>query len=80
MNVIREAHKFSSYHRDELKKDTKCGCFHCVKIFHPKEIVEWVDSGKTAICPYCGIDAIIGESSGFPITKGFLGDMQEVWF
>ncbi len=80
------AHKFSSNHMSVLKKDKKCGCFYCLKIFDPKEITEWIDNDNegnkygTAICPYCGIDSIIGESSGYPITTEFLTKMYEYWF
>ena len=46
-----------------------------MKIFSPEEINKWLiskdDSNKcdqygTAVCPYCGIDSVIGESSGYP--------------
>jgi len=34
-----------------------------------------------AICPYCGIDAVIGSESGFPIDDpDFLKEMNEHWF
>ena len=79
-SMLEEAHRYSIYHRAELEKDEKCGCFFCLTIFSPKEIKKWVDEGDTAICPYCGIDSIIGESSGFPITKEFLEKMQKRWF
>ena len=72
----------SSYHQLKIENDSVCGCFYCLTIFSPKEIVEWVDDSinGTAICPYCEIDAIIGESSGYPITKEFLQQMHECWF
>ena len=76
-----EAHKFSSNHRKKLLKDKKCGCFYCLEIFDPKEIEDWdEDVSGTAICPYCGVDAVIGEHSGYPITTEFLKKMQEYWF
>ena len=28
----------------------------------------------------CDIDSVIGDSSGFPITKEFLKKMNEYWF
>jgi hypothetical protein len=75
------AHKFSSNHKAQILKDEKCGCFYCHAIFNPQKIEEWVeDISGTAICPYCGIDSIIGESSGFPITDEFLRKMSEYWF
>lgn len=64
---------------------SKCACFYCLKVFSPSEIEEWcpeLDEGEemTAICPYCGIDAILPESAGYPLTDEFLGAMRERWF
>ena len=78
---IKEAHKFSINHRPELENDSVCGCFSCITIFSPKEIVEWLkDTRGTAICPHCGIDSIIGESSGYSIEKEFLKEMRTYFF
>lgn len=80
MEDIFKAHRFSSRHRKTLEQDSTCGCFHCLTIYNPKEITAWVDDETTALCPYCGIDAVIGENSGYPITKAFLTKMNQVWF
>ena len=86
MSDVHAAHKFSSNHRPELEKDRICGCFYCLRVFSPAEITEWlvdenlIDSSGTAVCPYCGVDSVIGESSGYPITEQFLKAMHEVWF
>ena len=75
------AHKYCINHKEKLLKDEKCGCFYCIKIFKPSEIVFWIiDPLETAVCPYCGIDSVIGEYSGYPITEEFLAKMHEVWF
>ena len=76
------AHLFSSNHREMLEQDSKCGFFYCLEIFFPSEIKEWLycDNGHTALCTYCGIDSVIGESSGYPITKEFLKKMRNYWF
>lgn len=74
------AHRFSSHHRKQLVKDKICGCFYCLKTFNPSQITDWCDDANTAICPYCGIDSTIGESSGFPITEQFLKGMHKEWF
>ena len=81
-NDITEAHKYSINHKSVILKDKKCGCFHCIEIFSPTEIKEWIEDklDGTGICPYCGIDSIICQSSGFPITKGFLLEMKKYWF
>lgn len=83
---LEAAHECSSNHMPELKKDSNCGCFYCLAIYDPAEIEEWIiddnpiDRRGTAICPYCGIDSVIGESAGYPITKDFLQAMQHRWF
>lgn len=78
------AHKHSSNHRDEILASQVCGCFYCLAIFAPETIKEWIDEKEgvamTALCPECGIDSVIGSSSGFPITKEFLQTMYRKWF
>lgn len=77
-----EAHKYSFANKKMLEKDNKCGCFYCGEIFSPNEIEEWCedDPGWTAVCPYCGIDSVIGESAGYPLTKESLEKMHKEWF
>ena len=80
-DMIIAAHKFSLNNRPTLEKDSKCGCFHCLQIFNPSEILDWEpDNCGTAVCPHCGIDSVIGESSGYPITREFLEEMNKYWF
>ena len=59
------------------------GCFYCRAIYEPAEIVEWIDDddtgvGQTALCPRCGIDAVIAIREG--IDTEFLGAMHGRWF
>ncbi len=54
-----------------LKNEKNSNCPYCCKIFYPSELENWceVEPDWTAICPYCGIDSVIGESIGYPLTK-----------
>ena len=85
-NDLQRAHEFCSNNKSELERDQRCGCFYCKKIYRTSEITEWVvadtpiDRRGTAICPYCGVDSVIGESSGFSITEQFLSAMNKFWF
>jgi hypothetical protein len=79
------AHQYSSQHRKEIFNSDICGCFYCLHTFTPNEIDEWVDEntnevGQTALCPKCGIDSVIGDKSGFKITKDLLKRMNRYWF
>ncbi|MBV9071019.1 MAG: cytoplasmic protein [Acidobacteria bacterium] len=84
---MREAHKHSSNHRQEVVASTLCGCFYCCRTFDPADICEWVDPsdddvevGTTALCPFCGIDSVIGDRSGFVPAPEFLQQLNRHWF
>lgn len=80
MNEI-EAHAFCRNHKESLEKSSQCGCFYCLKIFKPEEIKEWIDKGgKTALCPFCNIDSVVGDASNVLINEKFLGTMRDLWF
>jgi hypothetical protein len=84
-SILEDAHKHSIFHVNEIIESTFCGCFYCLSIFKPIEIVEWTDEGdsrgKTALCPKCGVDSVIGDKSGFAvIDEIFLKEMNARWF
>ena len=37
-------------------------------------------NGLTAICPYCGIDAVLADASGVEVSPEFLHKMHKAWF
>jgi len=75
-----EAHEHSANHREEVESSETCGCFYCAQTYPTGNILDWTDGGETALCPYCGIDSVIGDKSGVPLTKEFLTEMYDVWF
>ena len=77
---VDAAHGFSSLHRAQIEASDICGCFYCLAVFPPERIVEWVDSDRTALCPKCGIDSVVGSESGVPLTPEFLSQMRHHWF
>ena len=74
------AHEESIHNRKALERDSKCGCFYCLKVYNPTEITEWCDKNDTALCANCGIDSVIPESAGYPLTEEFLKSMRDFWF
>lgn len=74
--------KFATSNRNELEKDSKCGCYYCGTIFSPKEITQWIEDrdGDTAVCPYCSVDSVVGESCGYQINKELLDQLYTYWF
>src|SRR5262245_8942360 len=82
---IRVAHEHSSKHRVEIMGSSICGCFYCTARYPLHRIVDWIDEdafgqGQTAPCPYCGIDSVIGDKSGFEVSPQFLAEMRAYWF
>lgn len=80
--LLHATHKISYANKTRLSVPQKCGCFYCLRFFSSEDIVDWsVDKPDwTAICPYCGIDSVIGENDGYPLTEDFLEEMFEEWF
>ncbi len=57
-----------------------CVGFQCLDTFDYRNITEWTDDGATALCPSCGIDSVIGTSSGYPAGDvAFLRAMHLHW-
>ena len=81
---VREAHNHASNHRAEVLASARCGCFFCCTTFSPQDIDEWTDDvngeGQTALCPRCGVDAVLGDQAGYELSPAFLQHMKSVWF
>ncbi len=87
---LESIHTFASQHRKLLSLSKHAGCFHCCATFAPSEIVEWIDEPRgatgesaervTALCPRCGIDAVLPSLSYYPLTDAMLAEMQHHWF
>ena len=79
--IFRQAHDCSFSNKEQIEKSEKCGCFSCCEIFTPSEITDYLpDEPPTAECPFCYTDSVIGDASGFPITKDFLKKMRKRYF
>ena len=87
MMDLEQAHNFSTRHRKSLQNRARAGCFNCCAIFDPTEIDEWIEenpfadgpAGFTAMCPHCGIDAVLAEVD-VPLSPEFLNQMYKRWF
>lgn len=69
-----------SRHVDAIKKSKWVGCFHCETIYHPRDITEWTDLEATAICPHCGVDAVLPYMDDINRTYATLRIMNTMYF
>lgn len=65
----------------EIKRSSHCGCFHCLAIFPATEVTNWLDQDgtietRTAICPRCEYDTLIGDASGLQIDTALLNRLH----
>ena len=78
-NLLYELHYSSFRNEKQIKNSETCGCFTCGTIFKPNEVVEWCDDDgkgdRTAICPFCAIDSVIGDACGFRVDEALLNLM-----
>lgn len=59
--VLNKIYDTSRNNKTLITDATLVGCFSCLNQFPATEIdeQEYVDGGETALCPKCGVDAII---------------------
>lgn len=76
------ARKRSQDNRAEVQASGRCGCFHCGSTYAARNVHEWYTTRHeaTALCPECGIDAVLGDASGYPLTNDFLSGMRLRWY
>lgn len=77
---LKAYHKFSDNNRTTLTSSYAVGCFYCIQIYSPRDIVEWIDKDQTALCPRCGIDAVLCSNGLFMVDIPFLEQMNSYWF
>jgi len=82
-SLLRHAHKRTFRNEQTLSASTDAGCFYCCETYPASQVTDWVSErqgGRTAICPRCGIDSVLGSSAGIPLTPEFLRAMEQYWF
>jgi len=56
--------KLNKHNKRHLLTAVRCGCYFCKRIYHPAKIKDWVDRKRTALCPYCCVDAVLPHIKG----------------
>ena len=76
-----DAHDHCKHNKEEILASENCICGFCCEKFSPNDIFKWADKDEdTAVCPDCGVDAVIGDKSGVETTSDFLYCFYEYWF
>ena len=84
IDALKAVYSHSIRNEESILKSDFCGCFHCISIFPVADVKSSAmmvekDGCKTAICPICGIDSVIGDAS-VEITAEILESLNEHYF
>ena len=79
-SVMNDIYRHTLNNRMEIAKSSMCGCISCKTVFAAAEVVDYIDAGLTALCPRCGIDAVIGDAAGAELTAELLAAMNKKYF
>lgn len=66
----------------DVLHSTKCSCLFCRQTYDARKINDWVNdkNGVTALCPECGMDAVVGDASGFVLDHDTLKALNLAYF
>lgn len=78
LDNLNAAHHDCSLHRPLIEKSKVVRCFYCRNAVTPETIERWIDEGQTALCPICGIDAVLPDS--VDLSDEFIQAMHDYWF
>ena len=77
--LIRAVPNFAIGNRHQLELSTEAGCFHCLAVFDSRQVTRYVEDDETAVCPRCGIEAVLGSASGYGLTRKELKRLRNWW-
>ena len=75
-------HSHTIRNRKEIDQSEYCHCISCIKSYPSPIVMRFIKDGdgETALCPYCGIDAVIGDGCGLEIDQEILITLNKRWF
>jgi len=77
---IKLADLHAACKRPIIERSKRCYCYCCLGSFERGSIKKWL-SDDYAICPYCGVDSVIGDATtAFQITPMLMYVLKQRWF
>ncbi len=75
-----ELHATTFKHKELLAEDTYAGCGECTEVVLVSDIAKWCDDAQTALCPKCGVDALVPFLKFRELATVSIGEVRKVWF
>lgn len=80
---LHEIHNHCTANREDVEASSRCACFCCQKVYRATEVYDFIvepSLKETALCPHCGVDAVIGDVTGIPFYKELIGKLHQHYF
>ena len=82
--MLYKLHHSTFRNEKQIQGSTNCGCFYCQSIYPASEVREWCDNDgrgdKTALCPKCSIDSVLGDATFVELTPELQELMNMMFF
>jgi len=77
--TLEALHHLSFINKGGVDKSEDVGCFACEEVYSADQVTDWVDKGRTALCPICGIDSVLPDA-WVAITPAMLEVLKQHYF
>ncbi len=66
----------------EILRSKTCSCLFCRQTYDARLVNDWANDerGMSAICPECGMDAVVGDNGGEPMDKALLKELNLAFY
>ena len=78
--LLEKLHTYCTNNRDLVARANRCYCVYCKADMDRREIVDFLELENTAVCPKCGVDAVLPDSIDETISRSLLQELHEYWF
>ena len=70
---------FTIENKKQVLASQTCRCANCLATFSGAEVTEFTDKGKTAVCPKCGVEAVVPDCVE-GLDDQLLQEIHDYWF
>lgn len=76
---LKRIPQLTMHNHKAIEESENCGCYCCLAVFSKHDITQWTDWGDTALCPKCGVDAVLPQTSGIALEVDQLQEIHDFW-